>query len=102
MKTIVSILSVLAASAAHAHDSLVPHQHPHPISTGPGTRWGDELNFLTAINSMPDDVKRQIRELERKLYDELDNLHLRLFRYLSKHRDQIEAPAEFWTEATIQ
>lgn len=69
---------------------------------GSGTRWGDELNFLTAINSMPDDVKRQIRELERKLYDELDNLHLRLFRYLSKHRDQIEAPAEFWTEATIQ
>lgn len=35
MKTIVSILSVLAASAAHAHDSLVPHQHPHPISMLP-------------------------------------------------------------------
>ena len=87
--------------------SIDAHQAADILETaiavaGPGTRWGDEPNFLTAINSMPDDVKRQITELERKLYDELDNLHLRLFRYLSKHRDQIEAPAEFWTEATIQ
>jgi Domain of unknown function (DUF4375) len=69
---------------------------------GPGTTLGDEPNYLAAVNSMPDDVERQITELERKFYDELDNLHLRLFRYLSKHRDQIEAPEEFWTEATIQ
>ena len=69
---------------------------------GPGTSWGDESDFLAAIDSMPDDIKRQLSELERKLYDDLDNVHLQVFRYLSKHRDQIEAPAEFWTEATIQ
>jgi hypothetical protein len=69
---------------------------------GPGTRWGDEPNFLTAINSLPADGKRQIKDLERRFYDELDNLHLRLFRFLSKHRDQIETPEGYWTEATIQ
>ena len=69
---------------------------------GPGTRWGDEPNFLTAINSMPDDVKSNLTKLERDLYDEFDNLHLQVFRFLSKHRDQVEAPADFWTEATTQ
>ena len=69
---------------------------------GPGTRWGDEPNFLTGLKLIPDDVGRQISELEHKLYDELDGVHLRLFRYLSKHRDQIEATAEFWTETTLQ
>lgn len=69
---------------------------------GPGTPWGDEPNYLVAIKTVPDDVERQISDLERKLYDESDNLHLRVFRYLSKHRDQIEAPEEFWTEASSQ
>ena len=69
---------------------------------GPGTRWGDEPNFSVAIDSMPDDVKLRLRELERDLYDELDNLHLQVYRYLSKHRDQIDVPSNFWTEATTQ
>jgi hypothetical protein len=69
---------------------------------GPGTRWGDEPNFLTAINSIPDEVRREVTELERKFYDESDNLHLQLFTYLSKHRDQFEAPEGFWNEATNQ
>ena len=72
------------------------------VLVGPGTRWGDEPNFLKAVKLIPDDVRRQVDELERMLYDELDNLHLLVFRYLSKHRDQIEAPAEFWTEAKLQ
>ena len=35
MKTVFAIISMLAASAAHAHDSLVPHQHPHATSMLP-------------------------------------------------------------------
>ncbi|MEA2903238.1 MAG: hypothetical protein QOG83_1375 [Alphaproteobacteria bacterium] len=69
---------------------------------GPGTRWGDERDYLAAIKSMPDDLKNQLRELERNLYSELDDLHLQVFRYLSKHRNLVDAPADFWTEATIQ
>ena len=69
---------------------------------GPGTPWGDEPNFLIAIKSVPADVKHQIAELERRFYNDLDNVHLRLFRYLSENRDQIDAPDDFWKEATIQ
>ena len=69
---------------------------------GPGTRWGDEPNYFTVINSMPEGVKNKLRELERRFHDELDNLHLQLFRYLSKHREQLGAPSDFWTESTIQ
>jgi len=69
---------------------------------GPGTSWGDESNYLNAINSMPEDVRNSLIELEGNLYDELDNLHLQVFRYLSEHRDQIDAPADFWMEPTIQ
>jgi hypothetical protein len=36
MKTLFSILSVVVAGAAHAHESLVPHQHPHGQSMLPG------------------------------------------------------------------
>jgi hypothetical protein len=71
-------------------------------SAGPGTRWGDEPNFLTAINSMPDDVRDRLAELERNLYDELDHLHRQVFKYLLKHRDEIDAPAEFWMEPATQ
>lgn len=69
---------------------------------GPGTPWGDEPNFLIAIKSVPADVKHRIAELERKLHDDLDNVHLLVFRYLSKPRDQIGAPEDFWKEATLQ
>jgi hypothetical protein len=69
---------------------------------GPGTRWGDEPKFVTAINSMPSEMKNRLAEFGRELYEELDDLHLRVFRYLSQHRDQIDAPADFWTEAPSQ
>lgn len=69
---------------------------------GPGTRWGDERNYLTAIQSMPADVKDQLRKLESNLYDELDDLHRLVFTYLLQHRGEADAPADFWTEPTIQ
>ncbi len=72
------------------------------VVAGPGTRWGDEPNFLTAINSMPADLRNHLTALERNLYDELDSLHLQVFRFLSKHRDQIDVPEDFWKEPPIQ
>jgi Domain of unknown function (DUF4375) len=72
------------------------------VVAGPGTHWGDEPNFLTAINSMPVDKLDYLTALERNLYDELDGLHLQVFRFLSKHRDQIDVPEDFWKEPPIQ
>ncbi len=35
MKTLLAFLFSLAAAAAQAHPSLVPHQHPHGVSMLP-------------------------------------------------------------------
>ena len=35
MKLLLTVPSLLAATAASAHDSLAPHAHPHPISMLP-------------------------------------------------------------------
>jgi hypothetical protein len=35
MKTLTAILLSLTATAAQAHDSLVPHTHPHGVSMLP-------------------------------------------------------------------
>jgi hypothetical protein len=35
MKTLLATLSALAATAAQAHESLVPHTHPHGMSLLP-------------------------------------------------------------------
>jgi hypothetical protein len=36
MKTLLTLLFSLAAVTAHAHESLVPHHHPHGVSMLPG------------------------------------------------------------------
>ena len=36
MKTLLSVSLLLAATAAAAHESLVPHHHPHGVSMLPG------------------------------------------------------------------
>jgi hypothetical protein len=69
---------------------------------GPGTRWGDEDDSAAAVKSMPEEIRRRVHDLEHAFYDELDSLHLLVFSYLSQHRDQIDAPPDFWTEATSQ
>jgi hypothetical protein len=35
MKTLLSLVFMLAASMAQAHESLVPHHHPHGVSMLP-------------------------------------------------------------------
>jgi hypothetical protein len=59
--------------------------------------WAIQPKFVTTVG-----VKNSLAELDRELYGELDDLYLHVFRYPSKHRDQIDAPADFWTEATSQ
>jgi hypothetical protein len=43
MKALLSILSLFAVSAAHAHESLAPHAHPHGVSMLP------DLHTLIAV-----------------------------------------------------
>jgi hypothetical protein len=67
---------------------------------GPGTPLGDLPGYMSAVQATPENIRGQLSELERKLYDDLDNVHFRLFQYLKKHCDEIEAPDDFWTEST--
>jgi len=69
---------------------------------GSGTPWGDEPNFSKARSAMPEELKSHLRDLERDLYDELDNLHLQVFRYMSRNRSQFDVPEDFWKEPTAQ
>jgi hypothetical protein len=92
----------MAATLRAIDADLVAHIVESAIDLiGPGTPWGDEPNYFAAMESTPEDVNERIRQLERQLYDELDDLHLKVFRYLSKHRDQIEAPADFWNDKAL-
>jgi len=65
---------------------------------GPGTRWADERGCAAAFESMPEELRKSVADLERAFYNELDNLHLLVFSYLSRYRHEIDAPADFWTE----
>ena len=65
---------------------------------GPGTPSGDEPNYFAAIKALPAEASDQLSDLERRLFAYADDTHLQLFRYLSEHRDEIEAPDGFWTE----
>jgi hypothetical protein len=69
---------------------------------GPGTRPGDAPSLLAAIETTPGEVRNQLSDLEHKLFDCADSTHLQLYRYLSQHRDEIEAPDGFWTETPTQ
>jgi hypothetical protein len=66
---------------------------------GPDTRWTHEPNFVKAKKSIPSDVGDRLVKLEREFYDELDHLHGQVFKYLSEHRNEIDIPADFWTES---
>ena len=59
-------------------------------------------NCPEMFKSVPSDLKERLNKLDRDLYDELDNLHLHVFRYLSRHRAEIDVPEDFWIEVSTQ
>jgi hypothetical protein len=69
---------------------------------GPGSIGFVERDYVKAIQSTPSDTRDKLASLARSFFDQSDDMHLRLYRYLATHRDQISAPTEFWTEASIQ
>ena len=69
---------------------------------GPGSTEFVEPNFVKALQSTPSDTRDKLDSLARRFFDQSDDMHLQLYRYLAAHRDQISAPEEFWTEATQQ
>ena len=66
---------------------------------GADVRQGD---YFTKLNALPDKSRDEFCALDIEFYHQLENLAYLLFRYLSKHRDQLDAPDEFWKEVAIQ
>jgi hypothetical protein len=64
----------------------------------PKTCRVDERSCSAAASLMPGEMRKSVGDLDRAFYDELDNLHLLVFKYLSKHRGDIDAPSDFWME----
>jgi hypothetical protein len=65
---------------------------------GPNIPWDDELRRCAMLKALSDDSKSKLFHMSDELYEQLDDLNSLLFRYLSKHRDQLDAPEEFWAE----
>jgi len=59
MKAIFSFLIMLASDAAHAHESIVPHDHPHGPSMLPGV---DLIGVAAVILAVAVIVVMKVRE----------------------------------------
>jgi hypothetical protein len=68
---------------------------------GPGVPWDDEIKRFTVLDTLSDENKNKLSQLDHEFYEQLDDLNLMLFRYLSKHRDQVDAPEDFWTGVSL-
>ena len=69
---------------------------------GPDIPWNDKVRRFSALKTISEDNRDKLFHMSKDLFDQSDDLHRLLFQYLSKHREQIEAPADFWTEGAIQ
>jgi hypothetical protein len=58
------------------------------------------MKRYSLLNDLPDENKSELFRMSDELYQQLDDLNSSLFRYLSKHRDELDAPEEFWAEET--
>jgi hypothetical protein len=68
----------------------------------PGMSWAELFSRASTLDASSEENKTKLYDLDREFSKHLDDLNLLLFRYLSKHRDQLNAPAEFWTETENQ
>jgi Domain of unknown function (DUF4375) len=68
---------------------------------GPGIPWDDEVERYTMLNTLSDENKSKLSQLGQEFYEQLDDLNLMLFRYLSEHHDQLDAPKDFWTVESL-
>jgi hypothetical protein len=69
---------------------------------GPSIHWDDDVERFRDIEALPEGTKDKLFELDSRFDEQVVDLDRLLSQYLSKHQDQIDAPEEFWKEATNQ
>ncbi len=90
-----------ALKAIGAHQ-LLPVVEAAIAAVGKDIPWDDEMKRHRIIFGLSKSIRERLFELDSQFNNRIEELEVLLYFYLSKHRDEIEAPEEFWTEATLQ
>ena len=69
---------------------------------GADVDWYDDQARWDRVKSLNEDKLNGIFELEHGFLDLLQQMGVKLFEYVSKHKSYFEMPDEFWTEKARQ
>jgi hypothetical protein len=76
-------------------ESMVPSIEVALEQFRPGKPWHDAMMRSTALYAAPEDVRKQVHELDDRLAPDIDGLSVKLFHYLSRHRNQFNRLDDF-------
>jgi hypothetical protein len=60
------------------------------------------MDYFSARDALSQENKDELRTLDGELYSQEEHVNTLLYRYLLKHRDELDVPEGFWAEATAQ
>jgi hypothetical protein len=92
---------VEALRAIGAHQAVVIVEKAIFL-VGPDVPWDDDVKRWSIRQGLQQQIRKHLFDLDGQFNAYIDGLPVLLFHYLSNHREQVDAPAEFWTEANIQ
>ncbi len=68
----------------------------------PGTPWHAAAARSSLSWNAPDDVQKQADAFDMQLYPLMDDLSLKLFEFMSRHRNEFKVSEDFWEEESLQ
>jgi hypothetical protein len=83
-----------------AHE-MVPTMEEAIASSRPGTPWHSAASRSAALYSAPEDVRTRVHELDDRFGPSLDGLSVKLFDFVSLHRDEFDVSKELWEEGRL-
>jgi len=69
---------------------------------GSDVMWEDEGDRMSKVYGLPSEVRKRLSDLSGRFNSHLDEMMKKLFDFLTERRDQIDVPADFWTELAKQ
>ena len=64
--------------------------------------WVDEESRTSRVYGLSDDIRKRLSVLDDRFNPRLGEMMKKLFEFLAKNRDQVEAPSSFWMEIPKQ
>ncbi|MGP9810080.1 DMP19 family protein [Rhodopseudomonas sp. NSM] len=66
----------------------------------PGTAWHSAATQSVILNRAPAEVRDQVYAFDDRLNPNLDELSVKLYEYVDRHRDQFDVSEQFWEEGS--